>query len=1171
MNVLIFHSKMNRVKTTVNKQALQFSEKPSKGFFISIEGEEFYTISEFQDLEPFFMNVVSSSDLWMFISSNGALTAGRKNPDHALFPYYPVDKIHDSSDITGSKTLIRAYSGKKYYLWEPFSSRYENVYSISRNISKNICSNKILFSETNHDLKLTFNYMWCNSEKFGFIKKSSLINLSDTPIEVELIDGFQNIMPFGFNRMMQLDKSPLVDAYKKNELLAETGIGLFTLSSVPVDRAEPSEALYANVAWSVGNDISKRLISSGQLKAFRQGKEITAENETRGKRGAYFVVVVGKVKPNDTIYWYIISDVKQTASDVISIQNLNQSGTNIPDILEEDIKNSTLKLEQIVAAADGLQYTEDKLSVYRQFSNVMFNVMRGGIFDEHYIIRRNDFIAFIKQSNTHLFNKHENWLNSLPERIVNKYLIIEAEKNGDLGLIRLCYEYMPLTFSRRHGDPSRPWNIFSIETVKDDGTKNLNYQGNWRDIFQNWEALAYSYPGFIEHMIGKFVNASTVDGYNPYRVTSTGFEWEVLDHDDPWSFIGYWGDHQIIYLLKLLECSVKFHPGIIQHFLQQDLFSYANVPYRIKDYNSILHNPFQSIDYDEALEKEIAGHVRNLGTDGKSVLTRLGEVYRVNLTEKILVSLLAKLSNFVPEGGLWMNTQRPEWNDANNALAGYGLSMVSVYYLRRYIKFFSQIIKELKGKEAPVSEEVTEQFNATLALLIKNKNILKSGFDGNTRKRFLDESGATATLYRNKVYKGFSERKDKISFDKLYEFFSLALEYIDQSIQVNKRDDNLYHAYNLLTLHKDEIEITHLQEMLEGQVAVLSSGYLTSQESITVLNALRKSAMFRADQYSYILYPDKKLPDFMNKNNIPKLFVENSLLIKKLITNRNRELIEQDENGNCHFNSTFRNKNILIEALNILSEKGYKELVEKERGQFLAIYEEMFHHKYFTGRSGSFYSYEGLGCIYWHMISKLLLATGEVHSRSEAENAGIEIESQLKEIYYDIRKGLGLNKTPAEYGAFPIDPYSHTPGHSGAQQPGMTGQVKEDIISRLFELGTIIKDGKIMFTPSLVRKEEFINAPENFSYYDISGNKITIALEAGSLAYTFCQVPVILKPGNKNQITFIKKGSSVCIEGLVVDEVNSALIFERKGEIEQLVVEITLDLKGFKNYSPILK
>ena len=36
--------------------------------------------------------------------------------------------------------------------------------------------------------------------------------------------------------------------------------------------------------------------------------------------------------------------------------------------------------------------------------------------------------------------------------------------------------------------------------------------------------------------------------------------------------------------------------------------------------------------------------------------------------------------------------------------------------------------------------------------------------------------------------------------------------------------------------------------------------------------------------------------------------------------------------------------------------------------------------------------------------------------------------------YYDIREGIGFNKTPEEYGAFPSDPYSGTrpvmPAHS---------------------------------------------------------------------------------------------------------------------------------------------
>jgi len=39
----------------------------------------------------------------------------------------------------------------------------------------------------------------------------------------------------------------------------------------------------------------------------------------------------------------------------------------------------------------------------------------------------------------------------------------------------------------------------------------------------------------------------------PYRVTKGGFDWETIEPDDPWSYIGYWGDHQIIYLLKVFR------------------------------------------------------------------------------------------------------------------------------------------------------------------------------------------------------------------------------------------------------------------------------------------------------------------------------------------------------------------------------------------------------------------------------------------------------------------------------------------------------------------------------------------------------------------------------------------------------------------------------------------
>ncbi|MDZ7764143.1 MAG: hypothetical protein U5K00_06905 [Melioribacteraceae bacterium] len=126
------------------------------GDYVELENESYYKISNYDQMDPFFMSIVSGSDFWMFVSSTGGLTAGRKNPDNALFPYYTDDIIHDSSEKTGSKTLLRIELNGKTYFWEPFSNYYRNIYNISRNLFKNIPGNKILFEEINHDSKINF-------------------------------------------------------------------------------------------------------------------------------------------------------------------------------------------------------------------------------------------------------------------------------------------------------------------------------------------------------------------------------------------------------------------------------------------------------------------------------------------------------------------------------------------------------------------------------------------------------------------------------------------------------------------------------------------------------------------------------------------------------------------------------------------------------------------------------------------------------------------------------------------------------------------------------------------------------------------------------------------------------------------------------------------------------
>ncbi|MCP4427476.1 MAG: hypothetical protein GY803_23550, partial [Chloroflexi bacterium] len=197
-----------------------------------------------------------------------------------------------------------------------------------------------------------------------------------------------------------------------------------------------------------------------------------------------------------------------------------------------------------------------------------------------------------------------------------------------------------------------------------------------------------AYPDYVEGFIAKFLNATTVDGYNPYRVTRDGIEWEVPEPDNPWSNIGYWNDHQIIYLQKLLEIAEHVHPGVLRRMCDQSVFVYADVPYRLRSYENMLADWSNTIDFDAKRNEATETAVAQIGTDGRLCRNNDGHIIYATMTEKMLTLLLAKLANLVPEGGIWMNTQRPEWNDANNALVGKGLSVVTTAYLRRFIVFW---------------------------------------------------------------------------------------------------------------------------------------------------------------------------------------------------------------------------------------------------------------------------------------------------------------------------------------------------------------------------------------------------------------------------------------------------------------------------------------------------
>jgi hypothetical protein len=1119
------------------------------GEIVERDGESFYRISNYDRMPPFFIAVVSGSEHWMFLSSGGGLTCGRRNPDNALFPYYTDDKIHDAGSTTGADSVLLVSKNGRTSLWQPFEKGV-SPYALERNLYKNLPGTRLVYEEINHDLELVFTSGWSCSERFGFVKTTGIRNMADGDCHVEVLDGLRNLLPYGTNRQMQNELSTLLDAYKQAERVPGTTAGLYTLSSILTDRAEPSEALRATVAWCTGLEDPKVLLSEDQVSAFQHGLPLEAESHSRGKRGAFYVQSAFTIPGGSEKCWYIIADINQGPSQTRALLVEIRQGVT-PDMIEADVETGEQHLLQLVGEADGCQLSADPLTAARHFSNTLFNIMRGGTFYDDYVFPPADFLDFVATWNKSAKDKFSELVDGLGGDPTLSSVMEATRRSGDPDMERLALEYLPLTFSRRHGDPSRPWNQFSIDIKNADGSDRLHYQGNWRDIFQNWEALSLSYPQYIESFITKFVNASTADGYNPYRITRHGIDWEVLEPDNSWSNIGYWGDHQINYLLKLIELSQRYHPGKLGELLDRDIFVYANVPYRIKAYEDLVSDPRDTVFYDNAAEEEIGRRVAQLGSDGKLIALANNSICRVSLLEKLLVPVLAKNRNLVPGGGIWMNTQRPEWNDANNALVGYGLSMVTLCYLRRFLVRFGALIEDNGASAHDVSREVLAFFRSVLAILEKSGPSLDAGFDTAERKAFMDELGLAAEDYRASVYAGFSGEKATLQGSDLRGFVDLALAYCDDSIARNRRPDGLYHSYNLIHFGQDGYDVENLYEMLEGQVAVLSSGYLDAEQSLALLNSLRVSAIYRSDQNSYMLYPDKEQVSFLENNVVPNHLIVGSDWIRKELESGRSDILEQDLEGGVHFNPEFRNSRDLSDALARRGDVSWEDV-----DAICGVYEDVFRHRQFTGRSGSMFKYEGLGSIYWHMVSKLLLATAEVIEEAGQQDTARDQMTQLLDRFDDIQNGIGVHNKPEQYGAFPIDPYSHTPGFTGVQQPGMTGQVKEDVLTRFIELGVRVSQGRIRFAPAILKRDEFLRDPFSWNH-PAGGDWRRDELQPDSLAFTLCAVTVVYRLAQDYAIeVFQAGGSSKRFPGNRLSADDSCSLFQRDGRIEKIVVDI---------------
>jgi hypothetical protein len=1061
-----------------------------------------YRIEGVEHLAPFLMSIVSSSDHWLFASSTGGLTCGRVEASRALLPYETDDRLHAKHGFSGPLTLVRAWTASgASAIWEPLDDRAVPI-DRQRRLTKGIHGTWVEYEEVDVTLGLVFRMTWSTSGRFGFVRDVELERLAGSRVTaVEVLDGLVDVMPALVPLGAQQTSSTLIDAYKRVDVDGALKLGIHALEARLSDRAEPAEALRANVVWSTGAAIGSVLASCAAPRLFREGRELLSERLVTGQRGAHLVHVPRfELGAAGSVRWRTVADVHVSAVDIEALRAMlaSRDVAAIDHLVDEDVAAGEAELVRLVASADGLQHTKSPVATAHHFANVLFNVARGGG----------------SAARAHL------------PRVPAAHL------------------------QRRHGDPSRPWNSFDIRVKNADGSRAPRLQGNWRDIFQNWEALCLSYPGVPR---ASSRGSSTRRRWTASTRTAspaTASTGRCRSPEDPWGTSDTGATIRSSYLVRLLELSEQHRPA------RSRRASHANLhvrrrPLRLRPHAELVVDPRADDHLRRRRPRARRGAPGERGLRRRATSTAAtgaraprhpgGEARRARPVEAL---------SLVVGGGIWMNTQRPEWNDANNALVGTGVSVVTLAHLARYLHFLARLLgPESPGRIHSVSREVVTWLRELQQVFEAHAELADAErVTDDARRTMLDALGEVFTRYRTGVYAAGVSEVVELSDGELHAFFSTALRWVLSSLRANRREDGLYHSYNLLALEGSTARLGRLPVMLEGQVAVLGSRYFSHDAVPAFLRALFASELWREDQQSFVLYPAHDRPRFLDKNVVPPRL--ESELVRRLVDVGERSIVARDARGQLRFAGDLASARDLAEALDRLAAKAdWSGLVERDRAALLDAWEETFHHHAFTGRSGTMHKYEGIGCIYWHMVAKLLVAIQELTFEAGDHGAPREIFDELRGAYFRVRAGLGHEKTPAVWGAFPTDPYSHSPVHLGAQQPGMTGVVKEEILTRLGELGIRLSRGRLFADGALLSEAELTAAPVRWA----AGAR-SVELPARAVGLTVATVPIVVEvvDGEARARVTHEDGRVVEHRGTALDPATTTALVSRAGGIARV-------------------
>jgi hypothetical protein len=120
----------------------------------------------------------------------------------------------------------------------------------------------------------------------------------------------------------------------------------------------------------------------------------------------------------------------------------------------------------------------------------------------------------------------------------------------------------------------------------------------------------------------------------------------------------------------------------------------------------------------------------------------------------------------------------------------------------------------------------------------------------------------------------------------------------------------------------------------------------------------------------------------------------------------------------------------------------------------------------------------------------------------------------------------------------------------------MTGQVKEDVITRFRELGVAVEDGIVSFDPYLLSRDELVSKvqPRDFLLGDREQEGV---LASGCLAFSLCGTPVVYRLSESYGVHVrMVDQETEFITGPHLGKTLSRSLFTREKRIQRILVDI---------------